>query len=88
MLTPTRRRNGEPSSESRPGRLIGDAKCRPHGTLGVVLVGRGTPNTPSTASPMNFSTTPPWASIAARAMAKYAPSIRSTSSGSAVSTAP
>ncbi len=43
----------------------------------------GTPNTPSTASPMNFSTTPPCASICLRARVKYADSIRSMSSGSA-----
>ena len=41
VLTPTRRRNGEPSRESRPGSPSRDTKCRPHGTLGVVLVGRG-----------------------------------------------
>ena len=34
---------------------------------------------------MNFSTTPPWASTWRRAVAKYAVSIRSTSSGSAPS---
>ena len=32
----------------------------------------GTPNTPTTASPMNFSTTPPCASIRARAISAYA----------------
>ena len=38
---------------------------------------------PTTASPMNFSTTPPWLSIWVRAIAAYAESIVSTSSGSA-----
>lgn len=37
---------------------------------------------------MNFSTTPPYASIAARAVAKYRVSIRSTSWGSADSASP
>ena len=45
----------------------------------------GTPKTPTTASPMNFSTTPPWSSICDRTIAKYRVSIRSTSSGSAPS---
>ena len=45
----------------------------------------GTPKTPTTASPMNFSTTPPWDSITVVARAKYSPSRRSTSSGSAAS---
>ena len=33
----------------------------------------GTPKTPTTASPMNFSTVPPWDSITLVARAKYSP---------------
>jgi hypothetical protein len=45
----------------------------------------GTPKTPTTASPMNFSTVPPCDSMALRARAAYEFRMRSTSSGSAAS---
>lgn len=43
---------------------------------------RGTPNTGTSASPMNFSTRPPWASRVALANSKNGASIRRASSGS------
>ena len=45
----------------------------------------GMPKTAMTASPMNFSTTPPWRSAAARIRSKYVASIARTTSGSYVS---
>ena len=63
--------------------VLGGPETRAHGPLRVVLVGGGDPKIPTTASPMNFSTTPPYAWIRARVIDAYADSIRSTSSGSA-----
>ena len=41
-----------------------------NGSEGIVLVDRWNPNTAITASPMNFSTVPPWRSSAALISAK------------------
>ena len=51
---------GEPFDEAQPGA---------HGALGVVLVRDRHAEGPTTASPMNFSTVPPCASITLRATA-------------------
>ncbi len=48
----------------------------------------GTPKTAMTASPMNFSTVPPRASISSRAMAKYSPIRSRTTSASSDSARP
>jgi hypothetical protein len=39
---------------------------RPNRTLGIVLVVEGAPKRAITASPMNFSTVPPWRSSSER----------------------
>ena len=49
---------------------------------------RGTPNTAITASPMNFSTTPPWRCTAACIASKYRAMTRRNSSGSSRSPRP
>ena len=46
-------------------------RCRAHGPQSVVLVEPGSPKTAMTASPMNFSITPPWRSSSARIASKY-----------------
>ena len=76
---------GTASNRSKILRVLDDAQARADGALGVVLVGGRHAEHPATASPMNFSTTPPNASICLRAIAKWSASIVSTSSGSAVS---
>jgi hypothetical protein len=48
----------------------------------------GAPNTPTTASPMNFSTVPPWRSSSWRSLAWNVPRIARTSSGSSRSARP
>ena len=44
--------------------LLAHLRCRPHRPQRVVLMHDGIPKTPMTASPMKFSTVPPWRSIA------------------------
>ena len=52
---------------------------RPQGVISWTV---GTPNTAMTASPMNFSTVPPWRSTMARISSKYRPSSSRSASGS------
>ena len=87
VFTPTRNRSGAPpiaSNSSAASTIRNPARTARSGSSSCAA---GTPNTPTTASPMNFSTTPPCASIRARAISAYADSIVSTSSGSACSDA-
>ena len=53
-----------------------------HRALRVVFVRDGAPKTPTTASPMNFSTVPPWLESIARMLVKQAGMTARTSSGS------
>ena len=67
VLTPTRRRSGVPptaSSSSAPSAIRRAARTARSGSSSWAA---GTPKTPTTASPMNFSTIPPWASTWVRA---------------------
>ena len=70
VLIPTRSLSGAPPTEVSPS--ASSAIRRPARTArsGSSSWAAGTPKTPTTASPMNFSTVPPKASIAARAIAK------------------
>ena len=55
--------DAEPERSSADGLellgVLGDPKACAHGALGSSSWAAGTPKTPTTASPMNFSTTPP-----------------------------
>ena len=59
------RHDADPPLQPELGQRVPHLDRRPHGAQRVVLVHTGTPNTAITASPMNFSTLPPWRSTIA-----------------------
>ena len=86
VLTPTRTCSGVPSGRVMPSSASTMRRPARTARSGSSSCTAGTPKTPTTASPMNFSTVPPWDSISpAGARREYSPQEASTSSGSAAS---
>ncbi len=61
---------GDPDLLTERGDRVDELQRRADRPLGVVLRVTGVPHTAMTASPMNFSTIPPWRSITVRAVSK------------------
>ena len=74
VLTPMRARSRRPTSAStsslKPSRAARISSAARTARSASSSCRAGTPNTPTTASPMNFSTTPPWYSTRSRIRSK------------------